>query len=67
MDKKALTYEAAMTRLEQLAKEMENGDVAIDLLATKISEAQQLLQFCKDKLTKADKEVQKLLAEQSEG
>ena len=58
-----LTYEAAMEQLEKLAKEMENGDISIDQLATKLKEAQQLLQFCKDKLTKADKEVRKLLAE----
>ena len=58
-----LTYEAAMEKLEKLAKEIENGDIAIDQLATKLKEAQQLLQFCKDKLTKADEEVRKLLAE----
>ena len=58
-----LTYEAAMEQLEKLAKEIENGDIAIDQLATKLKEAQQLLQFCKDKLTKADEEVQKLMDE----
>ncbi len=63
MEEKTLTYEVAMERLETLAKEMETGDVAIDQLATKLKEAQQLLTFCKDKLTKADEEVQKLLAE----
>lgn len=59
-----MTYEAAMERLEKQAREMENGDVAIDQLATKLNEAQQLLQFCKDKLTKADEEARKLLEEQ---
>ena len=63
MKEMELTYEAAMEQLEKLAKEMENGDIAIDQLATKLKEAQQLLQFCKDKLTKADEEVRKLLAE----
>jgi len=63
MEEKDLTYEAAMERLEQLAKEMENGDVAIDQLSVKLKEAQQLLQFCKDNLTKADEEVRKLLEE----
>lgn len=62
MEKEKLTYEAAMTRLETLAREMEAGDVPVDLLATKLKEAQELLQFCKDKLTKADEEVQKLLS-----
>ena len=63
MEEKGLTYKAAMERLETLTKEMENGEIAIDQLATKLKEAQQLLQFCKDKLTKADEEVRKLLAE----
>lgn len=64
MEEKTLTYEAAMERLETLAKEMETGDVAIDQLAAKLKEAQQLLTFCKDKLTKAEEEVQKLLDEE---
>ena len=59
-----LTYEAAMKRLEALAHEMETGDVPIDLLATKLKEAQKLLAFRKEKLTRADAEVQKLLTEQ---
>ncbi len=60
----SLTYEAAMKRLETLTREMEAGEVPIDLLATKLKEAQQLLTFCKDKLTRAEAEVQKLLTEQ---
>ena len=63
MEEKELTYKAAMERLETLTKEMENGDIAIDQLATKLKEAKQLLQFCKDKLTKADEEVRKLMDE----
>ena len=67
MEKETLTYETAMERLEALAREMEAGNVAIDQLATKLKEAQQLLAFCKDKLTKADAEVQQLLgAEQAD-
>ncbi len=61
MDTEKLTYEDAMKRLEILAGEMENGNVPIDRLAEKLKEAQQLLAFCKDKLTKADEEVKKLL------
>ena len=63
MEKKELTYEGAIERLEILAREMEGGEVAIDQLAVKLKEAQQLLSFCKDKLTKADEEVQHLLAD----
>ncbi len=63
MENNELTYEQAIERLEALAKEMETDNVAIDQLAHKLKEAQQLLTFCKDKLTKADEEVQKLLKE----
>lgn len=52
-----------MVRLEKLAKEIESGEIAIGKLAEKLKDAQQLLQFCKDNLTKADEEVRKLLAE----
>lgn len=52
-----------MKRLETLAREMEAGEVPIDLLATKLKEAQQLLTFCREQLTKADEEVKKLLEE----
>ncbi|MBE6255399.1 MAG: exodeoxyribonuclease VII small subunit [Prevotella sp.] len=61
MKSEDMTYESAIERLETLAREMESGEVAIDLLAAKLKEAQQLLAFCKDKLTKADEEVKKLL------
>ena len=62
MNTEELTYEAAMAQLEKLAREMESGEVAIDVLAAKLKEAQTLLAFCKAKLTKADEEVNKLLA-----
>ena len=64
MTQKEMTYEGAMQRLEALAREMEAGDVAIDSLAEKLKEAQQLLAYCKTQLTKAEAEVQKLLKEE---
>ena len=63
MNTEELTYEAAITQLEKLAREMEAGEVPIDLLAAKLKEAQTLLAFCKANLTKADEEVKKLLEE----
>lgn len=61
MNTEELTYETAIAQLEKLAREMESGEVAIDVLAAKLKEAQTLLAFCKAKLTKADEEVNKLL------
>ncbi len=56
-----MTYEEAMRLLEELAHQAEDGSLPIDQLASKLKEAQQLLQFCQQKLTAADEEVQKLL------
>ncbi len=56
-----MTYEEAIHKLEVLAEQAENDKLPIDQLADKLKEAQQLLQYCQEKLTEADKEVEKLL------
>ncbi len=61
MEEKKLTYEQAIAQLEQLAQQMEQGSVPIDELATKLREAQNLIKFCREQLTDADKSVQKIL------
>jgi exodeoxyribonuclease VII small subunit len=61
MDLQAMTYEEAMSQLEKLARQAEDGTLPIDQLAAKLKDAQQLLQFCRLKLTAAEEEVQKLL------
>ncbi len=50
-----------MERLEQLARQMEAGEVPIDQLASQLKEAQKLLAFCREQLTSADKAVGKIL------
>ena len=42
---------------------MEDGKLDIDSLATQLKTAQQLIKLCKDKLTKADREIKKILEE----
>lgn len=61
MEKKKLTYEQALAQLEQLARKMEQGNVPIDELATKLRDAQSLIKFCREQLTSADKSVQNIL------
>ena len=56
-----MKYEEAMKRLEQIVSDIENNKLDIDLISDKIKEAQELIKFCKDKLYKTDKEIQKLL------
>ncbi len=58
---KELTYEKAMKRLEEIVKKIESGEMDIDSLAANLKDAKELVEFCKDRLTKAEAEVKKCL------
>ena len=64
--KKKETYSQAMERLEKIVRQIDNNELEIDALAEKIKEANEIIAFCSDKLTKADKEIEKLLSEKRE-
>ncbi len=66
MPKKKETYSEAKTRLEKIVSQIDNNELEIDVLAEKIKEANGIIAFCSDKLTKADKEIEKLLSEKRE-
>lgn len=57
------TYEQAINRLEQIVQEIESGEMNIDALAQNMKEAQQLIKFCKNKLTKVEDDIQSILQE----
>lgn len=65
--RKKETYSQAMERLEKIVSQIDNNELEIDMLAEKIKEANDIIAFCSDKLTKADREVKKLLADKQEG
>ena len=54
MKKSTLTYEEAMSQLEELVRQVENNEQGIDKLADQLKKAQQLIAFCKDKLYATD-------------
>jgi exodeoxyribonuclease VII small subunit len=59
--KKDITYEEAVKELEQIVSKMEHNELDIDQIAEQLKDAQQLVKFCKDKLTKTDEEIKKIL------
>ena len=59
--KKIIRYEEAVHRLEEIVEKMENDELDVDSLSDKLKEAQQLIKLCKDKLTKTDENIKKLL------
>ena len=56
-----MKYEEAIKNLESIVSMMESGKLDIDQLEEKLKEAQQLIKLCRDKLTKTDEEISKLL------
>lgn len=64
--RKKETYSQAVTRLEQIVRQIEGNELEIDELAEKIREANEIVAFCNEKLTKADREIEKLLSEKPE-
>ena len=63
MSVKKETYSQAMERLEKIVRQIDNNELEIDVLAEKIKEANEIIAFCTEKLTKADRDVEKLLHE----
>ena len=53
-------YEEALAQLETIVRKMEQNEYDIDELAAQLKTAQQLIKFCKDKLTKTEAELQKI-------
>lgn len=63
MAKKEIKYEEAVALLEEIVDKMENDELDIDQLSEQLKRAKVLVKLCKDKLTKTDEEIKKLLSE----
>lgn len=63
MAAKKETYTEAMARLEEIVRQIDANELELDVLADKIKEANKIIAFCSDNLTKADAEIEKLLQE----
>ena len=60
---KEIKYEEALSELQAIVNKMENDELDIDQMSEKLKRAQELIKLCKDKLTKTDEEIKKILAE----
>jgi exodeoxyribonuclease VII small subunit len=57
---KKMTYAEAMNRLEEIVGKVQDGRIDIDELAGLLKEAQELVNFCREKLYKVDEEIKAL-------
>lgn len=61
MKESTLTYSQAKQELEAIVSAIESGELDVDALTEKVRRASMLIAFCKEKLTKTDDELQKIL------
>jgi exodeoxyribonuclease VII small subunit len=59
--KDSLTYEEALAQLQDIVKKLENKEIQIDDLATTVSRANELVEFCQNKLQQTETEIQKIM------
>ena len=60
---KETKYEMAISQLEEVVERLENSQLGIDEMTAQLKKAQQLIKLRKDRLTKTDEEIQKILGE----
>jgi len=61
MAKKDISYNEAITEIEEILYQIENEELDIDILTEKVKKVSTLLKLCKKKLHQTETEVQKIL------
>ncbi|MFH0802598.1 MAG: exodeoxyribonuclease VII small subunit [bacterium] len=60
-----MSYETALSKLEDIVEHLERGDVPLDESLKKFSEGIRLSRFLSDKLKKAEEEIKKLVEQEN--
>jgi exodeoxyribonuclease VII small subunit len=60
---KNISYTEAISELEAIVTEIEQGEITIDTLSEKVKRASELIRICKNKLTSTEEDVSKILGE----
>lgn len=60
---KEMSFEENLSQLENIVKELENGNIPLDDAIKKFNEAMKLAKVCDDKLKKAEESVNQILKE----
>ena len=66
METKEMSFEEAITKLEEIVKKMESGNSTLDDSINDYTEGMNLARICGEKLNSATEKVNKILAENGE-
>jgi len=65
-EEKEMSFEAAMTELEEIVSKLEEGDIPLEKAITYYQEGMNLSKLCNDKLKNVQKKMTKIINEQDE-
>jgi exodeoxyribonuclease VII small subunit len=63
---KELSFEEAITKLEEIVKKLEEGDVPLEKAIEYYQEGMILSKYCNEKLSKVEKQMEQIMNEQGE-
>ena len=63
---KAQSFEKALARLEEIAAEMESGELGLEKMVAAFEEGQKLVKLCSSKLNEVEKKIE-MLVKNSDG
>ncbi len=66
MATKKITYNEAISEIEEILEKIENEELDVDELAEKVKRVSVLLKICKEKLMKTNEQVEEILREMEE-
>jgi|GEM_PF-915079 len=58
--KEELSYTSAILELEKITEEIENASISMDELAAKVKRGAELYQYCQNRLTATEQEINDL-------
>jgi exodeoxyribonuclease VII small subunit len=61
-----ISYEESLAQLNLIVRKLENKEVKIDELASTVARANELVEFCQNKLQKTELEIQKIVKKNSQ-
>jgi exodeoxyribonuclease VII small subunit len=59
----AAGYAAALSELESILQNLERTDVDVDVLATQVKRAAELIAFCRDRISNARMQIEQVVAD----
>ncbi len=63
MAKKEFSFNEAVTEIDRILKEIENGDLDVDKLAGEVKRASELIRQCQKKLRTTEEEINNIFRE----